>query len=267
MIKVLDLCSGTQSVRKALEEKYNIVAWLYSNIGGLKQYYGWDQENTDKKGNHTIEYVGIDIYSPELGAFNTILDLTQDNIVEKIKDVLGNWKPDFIWASPVCNTFSNACAYKGGNIYFEVDKEKGIIKPREKMDDINNKKYKDLSRLQIYQERAKKALKLHDNCRKIIDYFNVQFVIEQPRTARSKYLYKDLVSNYTTYCMYGFDYKKPTTIYSNVKIDLKLCDHKKHLKQIGGIKQGVKTYKEKSSVPPLLIKDIIKQLLRRHNGH
>ena len=90
MIKVLDLFAGTQSVKNALNE-------------------------------FDIDYKGIDIYSPE--GENIILDLTQDNIVERLLEKLGNWKPDFIWASPVCNKFSLGSVVKGGgNICFEVKK-------------------------------------------------------------------------------------------------------------------------------------------------
>ena len=102
MLKVLDLFAGTQSVRKALD-KFNV----------------------------EYEYYGIDIYSPE--EENIIQDLTSNNVIEELIGKLPKgWKPDFIWASPVCNKFSVAITGKGGNYYFEV-KEKSII-PRENWD-------------------------------------------------------------------------------------------------------------------------------------
>ena len=76
MIKVLDLFAGTQSVKKALEEKYGIEKWYQSNKNDFL-WIGWDYYS-----NQFIEYIGVDIYSPE--GQNLIFDLTQDNIVEKL---------------------------------------------------------------------------------------------------------------------------------------------------------------------------------------
>ena len=60
--------------------------------------------------------------------------------------------------------------------------------------------------------------------------------------------------NRADYCMYGFDYKKPTAIYSNYLLKLKQCDGEhEHKLQV----QDMSNYARKSSVPPKLIMDIL----------
>ena len=237
-MKVLDLFSGTQSVRKAL-----------------------DQMNID------YEYYGIDIYSPE--AINVILDLSQDNIVKKLLNVLPrDWKPDFIWASPVCNKFSLASAVKGGNIYFE--KTKKGIKIRENFEPLKTSVYKNMDQDKI-KEDAKLHINLVNNMQKIIDYYNCDFIIENPYNSYIKNILNPLyIINKADYCMYGYDYKKPTALFSNYNFKMKTCNHDKHntkigsrttKKQYGNDQKKVSNYTEKSSVPQKLIIDILNTIL------
>lgn len=235
-VKILDLFSGTQSVRKALDL--------------LKIDY---------------EYYGIDIYSPE--EENIILDLSQDDIIQKVKAALPeNWKPDFIWASPVCRLFSIATAVKGGNVYFE--KTKTGIKPRENLKPLQNTQFKNYT-LDYIKKETTLHLKLVNNMQKIIDYYNCDFVIENPRTSYMIYYLNQMyIPNKVDYCMYGFEYQKPTTIYSNYNLNLKRCNHKVHYIKLGSLTKSsrhketfqkhVNNYAERASVPPLLIKHILK---------
>lgn len=221
-ISVLDLCAGKNSVLSALNDLFNIKQWnqtIYNHI-----HYTIIKLNN----KYTIlEYIGVDIYSPNVK--NLHLDLTQDNILEKLKGELPfNWKPNFIWASPVCNKFSVAATGLGGNSYFIVDKESKSIRPRKileysevKHNGINNKSTEWVN----YFNQANKSLKLHNNCLKIIKHYNCNFVIENPSTALSKYLYKDLFNNKCNYCMYGLPYKKSTSLYSNKKYELLKCNN------------------------------------------
>lgn len=68
--------------------------------------------------------------------------------------------------------------------------------------------------------------------------------------------------------MYGFDYKKPTTIYSNYNLSLRTCNHNYHKETIGTVRvkhnstfggkvNSISRYAQRASVPPLLIKSII----------
>jgi len=225
MIKILDLFSGTQSVRKALDDM--------------------DIE---------YEYYGIDIYSPERE--NIILDLSQDDIVNKLIEILPkDWTPDFIWASPVCSKFSVVTAVKGGNLYFERTKQG--IKPREDITvfDWRHRKYT----LERVQSEANLHLKLVSNMEKVLQHYEVDFVIENPRSSFMVHILDPLyVPNKVDYCMYGFEYKKPTTIYSNYNLGLKQCNHSSHTKDF---QRDIGKYSERAKVPPQLIKDILNKFI------
>ena len=236
MLKVLDLFSGTQSVRKALD-----------------------------KMDIEYEYYGIDIYSPE--EENIILDLSQDDIVNKlIENLPKGWVPDFIWASPVCSCFSISAACGGGNLYFE--KTLDGVKVREDYEPVKRTQQKNYG-LKKIQDTANLHLKLVSNMLEIIKHFGVNFAIENPATSYIKYyIPKNIYRNYADYCRYGMPYKKPTCIYSNNSFDFKRCNHKKHETIVGGstkeerIKLGFKdTYADRARVPSELIKEIIKQTL------
>ena len=222
MLKVLDLFSGTQSVRKALDEM-----------------------------NIEYEYYGIDIYSPE--EKNVILDLSQDDIVSELIGVLPKgWIPDFIWASPICNYFSIATAVNGGTVYFE--RTKYGVKPRENLKPLQNTQFKNYT-LEEITEKNSLSIKLVKNMQLILDYYDVDFVIENPRTSYMIYYLNPLyVPNKVDYCMYGFEYKKPTTIYSNYNLGLKTCNHESHNKNF---KDDIRKYSERASVPPKLIASIL----------
>lgn len=268
MIKVLDLFAGTQSVRKALNEMYKIVYWHYDN--GI--HYGYDENQYENP--PIIEYIGIDIYSPE--AQNIHLDLTQDNIVEKLKEVLGDWKPDFIWASPLCTPFSRATSIVNGTLAYRIIDGILNIRTAEEFKEITHKAYvKHIEKpefIKKHQELGRIGLALFNNTKEIINYYNVPFAIENPAMATSKYILKEYIKNDTTYCMYGFDYKKRTSIYSNKKLNLKVCNHKGNHKLVmsgspakTGLKPAPSNNKDRSIVPPKLIKEIITQLTKENN--
>ena len=221
-MKILDLFSGTQSVRKALDTM-----------------------------NVEYEYYGIDIYSPE--EENIILDLSQDNIVQRVIEVLPkDWKPDFIWASPVCNKFSVVNRMENGNFYYE--KTPNGLKPRENYN-CNwpfNYENKDLN---VANQEAKLHLKLVKNMLSIIEHYNCDFAIENPlHSFMERLMPFDFKKNRADYCAYGFDYQKPTAIYSRYLLPLWRCtgDHE-HKLQV----QDMSDYQRKSSVPPKLIKQIL----------
>ena len=233
MIKILDLCSGTQSVKIAYPK---------------------------------CDYKGLDIYQPDNND-NIIFDLSQDNIIEKIKNLLGNWKPDFIWASPLCTPFSRATCIPGGSLSYELKNDRCVI--RDNFEIIKHKAYlKHVTNLDFQKKHKDKGvlgLKLLGNIKEIISYYNVPFVIENPSTALSKYELTCYSRNITAYCMYGFLYKKSTAIYSNKVLNLKKCNHKNHIQVMSGwtkktgIENAPSSNKDRSKVPPKLIKEIISQ--------
>lgn len=69
--------------------------------------------------------------------------------------------------------------------------------------------------------------------------------------------------------MYGYDYKKPTCIYSNYILNLKVCNHKDLHKAKIGSKTSKKSqkqnknfsYQERASIPPSLIEEILKHFI------
>lgn len=262
MIKILDLFAGTQSTRKSFDYIEN---WENKD-------FIW---NGYKNGILEVQYAGVDIYSPEFK--NLHLDLSQDDVVEKLKEKLGNWTPNFVWASPICNKFSMVLTGAGGNYYYEVKddniipRENWNIKVQPHMEKYNNEEGREKAR-----KDAELAMVLHNNTKKIIDYFGVPFAIENPASALTKYIYKDYERSVAHYCMYGFDYKKPTAIYTNKKLELKQCDrgHLPHATMIGEKHKpkpshwlrGNSTYANRSSVPAKLIKDIIKQLTKKEEN-
>lgn len=231
-IKILDLFSGTQSVRKALD------------LMGVE-----------------YEYYGIDIYSPE--EENIILDLSQDNIVDRLLEVLpSGWQPDFIWASPVCNKFSIATAVKGGTVYFE--KTKYGVTPRTNLQPLQNSQFKNYT-LETITNETTLHLTLVKNMQTILDYFDTNFVIENPRTSYMVYYLNPMyVPNKVDYCRYGFEYKKPTTIYSNYNLGLKTCNHIKHAKTF---QSDIQKYSERASVPPELVAEILHKFIGDTNEY
>lgn len=269
MIRILDLFAGTQSVRKMLDDKYQIENWeMKFHNGYVPIWSGFKINKKQDKYEKIVEYIGIDIESPE--DLNFIFDLTAINIVQKLNKFLNGWKPDFIWASPLCTPFSRATSIKNGTLSYEVID--GNLKIREDFSYITHKAYVDHINnpdfIKKHQEKGKLGLKLFNNTKKIINSFNCPFVIENPASAISKYILKEFIKNDTTYCMYGFDYKKRTSIYSNKKLDLLICNHKGNHKMVmsgrpnqTGIKAAPSSNRARSIVPPKLIKQIFEELL------
>lgn len=282
MIKILDLFAGTQSVKKMLTEKYKIEYWVcvYKNSTfkngalvwrGLPVWKGY-RETDKEKSYQVVEYIGIDIESPENENF--IFDLSQTNIVEKLKHFLKGWKPDFIWGSPVCNKFSQATTGPNGNTYFIVENNQIRLREIEEYKDVKhngfNKKPENWSK---YYNEAKLAMSLHTNLVKIIEEFDAPFAIENPQNSLAKYIYKNMIKNVAHYCAYGFEYKKPTAIYSNKEISLlKHTNDETHRHiQFDRINKNVNwpshwnkevsTYANRSSVPPKLVREIYEELL------
>lgn len=267
MFRLLTLFAGTQSDNSALEKywkkrKFKVV----KTYKGVITHYNISNEN----GIYwEVETIGVDIYSPV--GVNMIFDLSQPNVVKRfLKGLPENWPPDFISAGPVCNKFSRVVTGTGGNYYFELNKKKKKIKPRKNWNikiQPHLIKYQNKKGWKKNKKDAKEAIKLFENTKKIINHFNVPFFIENPSTALSQYLLKEYIKNKTSYCMYGFDYQKNTTFYSNEKLDLKKCNHKKHDSSVVGGKKhtrpkhwkSVSTYANRASVPEDLLISIFKQ--------
>lgn len=157
MLKVLELFAGTRSVGKAFEEKGHSVFSVE-----------WDKR-FDK----------IDLYT-DIG------QLTAADIIEKFG------KPDIIWASPDCTSYSVAAISK-----HREKQPNGELKPR--------------SEYAIFCDKVNKH---------VIDLINelqpALYFIENPVGGLRKMGFMQGLPRYTvTYCQYGERRQKPTDIWTN----------------------------------------------------
>jgi hypothetical protein len=148
--------------------------------------------------------------------------------------------PDFIWASPPCNTYS-PLAYP--------------LKER------NTQTGEPCS------ERAKLGTKILYKTLEIIDYFlglnpSLKYCIENPRgmMRKDKYM-KQLYRETTLYCLYGDTKYKQTDFFSNFVMNLKepkfkQCDETK-MKETQLLK-----LEDKYRMPPKLIKQILTSYIK-----
>ena len=109
-------------------------------------------------------------------------------------------KIDVIYASPPCNLYFTNLKHLNGCIrYTEPDKQLSI--------------------------------KLVDRTIEILKYFKPAFwVIENPMAKMRKH-YPEILGEKPKvfyYCMWGMRYKKPTDIWTNLKIESPKCPHKRH---------------------------------------
>lgn len=157
-MKVLELFAGTKSIGKAFEKHHHEV---YS--------VDWDTNLED-----------IDLYTD-------ISKLTSEDIIE-----LCNGKPDVIWASPDCTSYSVA----------------GISHHRRKDIDGN---------LIPISDYAKFCDNTNIHVLNLIKELNPKyFFIENPRGAFRKMNFIQNIPRYTiTYCQYGDTRMKPTDIFTN----------------------------------------------------
>jgi len=177
-------------------------------------------------------------------------DIKQFGDIDYVIDILNfdvnkvPFKPDIIWASPPCTTFSVASIgthWAGGKL--------GYI-PK--------------------TESAKLGIELVKKTIEIINYFNPKYwFIENPRGLLRKMIFMEsLQRNTITYCQYGDDRMKPTDIWTNyTKWEPRLMCHngdKCHISAPRGSKtgtQGRKNAFEKSKIPEQLCYEILKSIL------
>ena len=201
-MKVLELFAGSRSFSKVAKQM------------GMKTF------TTDFKDFNNIDYV-VDIL---------------DFVPMKVP-----FKPDIIWASPPCTTFSIASC----STHWTKDK-----KPK--------------------TEKCLKGIKIVKTTLKIIDWFKPKyFFIENPRGLLRK---MDFISSYNrdtvTYCQYGDTRMKPTDIWHN-NINWKprpMCKNGMpcHESAPRGSKtgtQGLKGNYERSIVPYELCKEILESCI------
>lgn len=206
-MKVLELFAGTRSIGKAFEARGHEV---YS--------VEWDKD-----------FENIDLYQD-------ISTLTAEQAIE-----LCGGRPDVIWASPDCTTYSIAAIS-----HHRQKEESGNLKPVSeyaKFCDQTNKHVLDLIR--ELQPRY--------------------FFIENPRGGLRKMDFMQGIPRYTvTYCKYGDSRMKPTDIFTNHENPqfLPPCHNGDtcHISAPRGAKtgtQGLRGSKERSKIPQKLCEHIV----------
>ena len=208
-MKVLELFAGSCS---------------FSNVAAT---YGFETYTTDIK-----QYGNID-------EVVNIFDFDYKNIP---------FKPDIIWASPPCTTFSIASCGKHWTA-----------------PDENNLRYPKTNEAEI-------GLKILEKTIEIMHYLNPKYYfIENPRGLMRKMLLVQPFPRYTvSYCQYGDTRMKPTDIWTNLEFDAKLCKngascHEAAPRGSRTGTQGLKNNHERSKIPYLLCREIIETILHKEN--
>lgn len=208
-MKILDLFCGTKSIANAFERHGHEVYTI-----------DWNEE-----------------FNPSLCA--DIGTLTAEDIIQ-----LCGGKPDVIWASPDCTTFSIAAISK----HRQQDPD-GILLPK--------------------SEYAKKCDEIDSHVINLIKELKPKyFFIENPRGGMRKASFMQEINDLrhtVTYCQYGDTRMKPTDIWTNIKNPkfLPMCKNGNpcHEKAPRGSKtgtQGLKGAKDRSRIPEKLCEYIVK---------
>lgn len=193
------------------------------------------------------------------------IDLSQ-NSFRKINDYFDKFpKPDIITASPPCQSFSIASAMKSvyqdkneaGNACWKYTKGVDILKRRVAYE-YEGTRYK----ADVQIEKARIGQWCIVNTVKLINYYKPKYwYIENPeRSLIWKFIRNNLNNqiyghfNTGWYGSYGTDYKKPTTFFSNVEIDLKRTK-KNYISFEYSSKAGI----DRSYIPEGIIRDIFKE--------
>ena len=206
-MKVLELFAGTRSIGKAFEEKGHDVFSVE-----------WDKS-----------FENIDLYKD-------IYELSAKEILEKFG------KPDVIWASPDCSSYSIAAI-------------------------SHHRKREENGNLAPVSEYAKFCDRVNQHTLNLIMTLSPKYwFIENPRGGMRKMDFMHGLPRYTvTYCQYGDTRMKPTDIWTNHS-DPKfkpMCRngdpcHEKAPRGSRTGTQGLKCSKERSVIPLELCRHIVK---------
>ena len=206
-MKILELFAGTRSIGKAFESRGHEVFSVE-----------WNKD-----------FENIDLYKD-------ISELTANEVLDKFG------KPDVIWMSPDCTTFSIAA----------------ISHHRRKNEQTGN--------LDPVSDYAKFCDRVDQHCMDLIRELKPKYwFIENPRGGMRKMTWMQGLPRYTvTYCQYGDNRMKPTDIWTNhPDPKFKLPCHNGdpcHVSAPRGSKtgtQGLRGSKERSVIPKKLCEHIV----------
>ena len=173
---------------------------------------------------------------------NVLVDILEWDYKKWVRD--NNFVPDFIWASPPCNTYSP------------------LVYPL---------KERDPKTAEPFSDRAKVGTQILYKTLQIIKYFQkinpkLLFVIENPRgMMRNDKQIKKLDLNNTLYCLYNDFKRKSTDFFTNVPNGLKLkqgtkCPDPDKIIEVSKLDSIEKRY----SIPYALIKQILSRMIEEY---
>lgn len=206
-MKILELFAGTRSIGKAFERRGH-------NVFSVE----WNKD-----------FENIDLYAD-------VLTITAEDILQRFG------RPDVIWASPDCTTFSIAA----------------ISHHRRKNPDTGN--------LDPVSDYAKFCDEVDKHVINLIRQLAPKYYfIENPRGGMRKMQWMQGLPRYTvTYCQYGDNRMKPTDIWTNhpnprFKPPCKNGDtcHQSAPRGSSTGTQGIKGTKDRSRIPALLCEHIV----------
>lgn len=151
--------------------------------------------------------------------------------------------PDFIWASPPCNTYS-VCVYR--------------LRER------------NPQTAEPYSDRAIEGTKVLYKTLEIILFFkninpNLLYVIENPRgMMRNDKIMKTINRTTTKYSAYGDNKKKVTDFFNNLPHGLSLLPTDTITTQKLLSVEHMKTIEERYSIPSKLVKSILEQMIKQY---
>lgn len=185
------------------------------------------------------EKLGIEVFSVDIEPFTNI-DLVGDIMQLDLAQI--PFKPNIIWASPPCPKFSVLRIYQNWN------NNKGFYTPKGKA--------------------PKEAIAMVKHTIRIIQQLQPDYYfIENPRgmLRKMKFMERLPIRNTVTYCQYGYDYMKPTDIWTNCETwnPKPMCKYGSpcHIAAPTGGASGLQVLPggsfEKSKIPVELCKEVL----------
>ena len=121
----------------------------------------------------------------------------------------------------------------------------------------------------LFEDIEKFGIPMVDKVFEILDYFKPKYyLIENPKLGSMKEYINDLIPYVdVNYCRYGFNYKKPTRLWTNIKFDGLICNHKKHIGSCGGVtgrnkgRGGGNNRLPRYVIPPKLIEEFFSKII------